>query len=754
MTFVFYLIVAALTLFAFHRWVTPLSRRAAIVLLLLPLPFVGPALVTDRVYGGHDMLFLSQPWSDYAAEYGVTLPHNWYLLDQALALAPWQHAMRASLAQGEWPLWNPGMSSGDILAAGMQVAPYNPLNLLGLLLPIDLANTFSAAMIFFLAGVCTFAFARELECSEGASLVAALGFAFSGGVVFWVGWTPLSSWVLLPLVLLGVRRASFPLLTAAFALLILFGHPETMLHVVAVAGAYALFERRGIVRAIGAGVVALCLTAIFLLPFLEVLDKTWQFTLFREQSKQPFVFDSAASWRAIGATFIPYYGGASWYNLTRQWDFGMARVGSVILALAVVAAVQLWRRHEVRFFAVLAVVALLASWSALPILRKVPLLAVAKNERLGFAAAFALSMLAAMAFDECGRARPRARPGGPARPHIIIAVGVALVIATAALWPARLAFGVQPKVMLVGLAAEIAGIVLLVVPRKHAVAFVLAAIAVQRLAEDGGIYPALQRRQFYPPMPLLAKIPRDPLYRVVGTANLLIPNAASMYGLEDVRGYASMTYAPYKRTTPLWCPNSQRSYLEVTDLTLPFLSFLGVRHAITPKTMDPPPGWRVVADGRNTHLMENPGAIPRVFIPRNVRFIDDDETALTEMSAATDFAGQAWIHTANEPPRLVENGRAELRVRREGSRYEIDVEAHAPSRVVITDVAWPGWRAYLDGRRVDTEPANLAFLSVPVPVGRHHLRLIYLPASFVRGRAISFATMFVLAVTLIKRRRS
>src|SRR5262249_49738440 len=157
--------------------------------------------------------------------------------DQALALTPWQHAVRQALAHGEWPLWNPGMNSGDILAAGMQVAPYNPLNLLGLMLPEALAPTFSAVMIFFLAGLFTYAFARELECSDGAALVAALGFAFSGGVAFWAGWTPLSSWVLLPLVLLGIQRASLPLLTIGFALLILFGHPETMLHVVVIAGA-------------------------------------------------------------------------------------------------------------------------------------------------------------------------------------------------------------------------------------------------------------------------------------------------------------------------------------------------------------------------------------------------------------------------------------------------------------------------------------------------------------------------------------
>ena len=168
-----------------------IPRRAAIILILLPLPFVGPALLTDRTYGGHDMIFLSQPWNDYFTK----LPWNWYLLDQALALAPWQHAVRQALAHHQWPLWNPGMNSGDILAAGMQVAPYNPLNVIALVLPEALAPTFCAAMIFFLAGAFTYAFARELECSEGASLVAAMGFAYSGAVTFWVGWTPLSSWV-------------------------------------------------------------------------------------------------------------------------------------------------------------------------------------------------------------------------------------------------------------------------------------------------------------------------------------------------------------------------------------------------------------------------------------------------------------------------------------------------------------------------------------------------------------------------------
>jgi len=768
MTLLLYLAVAAATLLAWNRWVAPLSRRAAIVLILLPFPFAGPALVTNRVYGGYDMLFLSQPWSDYAADYGLKLPHNWYLLDQVLALAPWQHQVRQAFAHHEWPLWNPGMNSGDILAAGMQVAPYNPLNLIALVLPLDLATTFTAAMVFFLAALFTFAYARELDCSEDAALIAAAGFTFCSALVFWAGWTHMGSWTLLPFVMLAVRRvvrardvAAFSLLTIALVLLILFGHPETMLHVITIGVAYGIFELlpvwrawlRPTVIALAAGTVALLLTAIFLLPFVSVLDTTWQYELFREQARHPSAVTAAEVRRAVGATFIPYYGGATWYNLTREWEFGTARVGSVILALAVMASLRLWRRREVRFLIVLAVVALIASWSAPPLatlLRKLPLFAIARNERLGFAAAFALSLLAAMAFDaRAARARNRL---------IGLIVGGSLMIATAALWRARLSFGVEPKVMLAGAAAELLGMAMLVAAlgsssRRVALSLVLSAIAAQRLIEDGGIYPILPRRMFYPSVPLIAAIPRDPLYRVVGTANLLIPNAASMYGLQDVRGYASMTYAPYKQTTRLWCPAAQRSYHDVTDLTLPFLSFLGVRHAITPRTMEPPPGWRVIADDRNTRLMENARAIPRVFVPRTVGFVNDQETALQEMLQATDFAEKAWIYANDVGPLHAGNGQAELQVRRVGSRYEIDVDARSACRIVISDVSWPGWRAYIDGRRVKMAPANLAFLSVYVPEGRHHLRVVYLPDAFVRGRAISFGTVFLLGIAGIRRWR-
>jgi hypothetical protein len=507
---------------------------------------------------------------------------------------------------------------------------------------------------------------------------------------------------------------------------------------------------RAIALALGAGALALLATAISLLPFLEALPLTFDYRMRQAAvAHGPEPVAPHAVQTAIRSTFIPYYGGAAWRSLTMEWDVGVARVGSVILALAVIATLRLWRRREVRFFALLGIVTMLAGWSWWPVravIQRLPLFNMALNDRLGIAAAFSMSMLAAVAFDQVeGR---RLKPA----PHVGI-VAMVLTIATLATLHTRLDAHVDSKLIVAGAAAELIGLgMLFAAPRyRHAAVILLIAIAAQRFVEDSNVYPAVPRAMFYPRVPLIDKIPRDPLYRVAATGKLLVPNVSAMYGLDDVRGYASMTYYPYFLTMPLWCPDAQRVYHDITDLSRPFLSFLGVRYAFTPREAEPPPGWRVIADDRQTRLVENTRAIPRVFVPRHIRFIDNHEVTIEEMSAATDFGDTAWVYTHDVPPHTIDNGVAELHAAREGSRFEIDVDARTASHIVISETAWPGWRAYVDGRRVKLDRANRAFLSLYVPAGKHHVRVVYLPDSFVRGRAITFATLLALAALAIYR---
>jgi hypothetical protein len=200
-----YLATAA-TLVAGWRRIRSIALASAIALVLMPLLFTGSALLRGRAYAPADLPFMAPPLADYAADYGMAQVHNGTLSDLYCQIMPWRQAVRWSLSHGAWPLINPFMLCGDILAQSAQSAPYDPVNVLGLLLPMGLSLTFGATMTFFMAGFFTYAFARSREMGEAASLVAAAGFMFCSIAVFFVGWPLSRAWSLLPLVLHGVRQ--------------------------------------------------------------------------------------------------------------------------------------------------------------------------------------------------------------------------------------------------------------------------------------------------------------------------------------------------------------------------------------------------------------------------------------------------------------------------------------------------------------------------------------------------------------------
>ena len=777
---ILYLATTLVIAWLWSRYVQQVSRAAAIVLILLPLLFTGRALLTGRVYSITDMLFRDPPLSDYAADFGVTRMHNSYISDPFLQQIPWQKAVRYAVAHHEWPVWNPFMLCGDILAAGMQSAPYDPVNLLALLLPLDLSITFAAAITFFLAAFFTFAFARQLGCSEQAALVGAAGYMLSEAMAFTVGFAPLArSWALFGFVLFAVRRVArepalraVTLLVAALTFLVLAGHPETMLHVVALGTVYGIFElvedsrhrlsgqrraavlhiTRAVATAVAAGVIALLLTAIFLLPFLHAAPQSAEYwvrvLLF---SREPLVSGAGHVANRIGTTIFPFYGGSAWAsNIAPNWDTGAGRVGSIIFALALASVAVAPRRKETWFFFAAAVVCLWAHFDAPPVaqlLHRLPLFNVALNDRLSFAAAFFVSLLAAFAIEEWSR-----------RMWISIAcVAVALAVATAIVWKSQIVVGVDPHFMSMITATELMPLAIIAamffasVDVRIAGLVVLALLCMQRVVEDGGNYPSMPRRTFYPRVPVLDAMRRDQPFRIVGVGTMLIPNTSALYELEDVRGYETTTFIRLGWTYPLWCIHQPVYFNRVDDLTRPFLSAMNVRYALAPRTLAPPDGWRVVLDDRQTRLLENTRVLPRVFAPRVIRFRNHDGTIVREMSEARDFAETGWIFTSELPPQEAANARPTIVTRRRGTGYEIDATMDKNGWLVISDSAWDGWRAYIDGRRVRTHFANEAFLGIFVPKGHHTIRLVYLPAEFVKGRTVSFATLAALLMVYLIR---
>jgi hypothetical protein len=766
---------AALALWLAHRFVLPLRLGPAFLLAAAPLLLTGKAFVTGGVYAPVDILYDGDPFQARRAALGLPPDRTPSLSDVVYQEIPWRAAVRASLGRRELPLWNPYLLAGEPLMAMQQPVVLHPATWLSLLLPLPQSWTFEMGLRLFLAMLCGYLFFLDLCASEVAALLGAVAWALSDYFVFFLGY-PLSPAVApLPLLLLGLRwlarrpgRRAFGVIVAALCLILTSGHPETLLHVTAGAGLYFLFELSGATArrkgrslglALSAGALALGLTAVLLLPLAEALPLTEQHSMRSAwYSKQKRSEPLSAVLGRMPPQAVPYAVGVAGKGGPMPGFIEPSSYAGVLLFP--LAAVGLFSRRRCRwFFAALGLLgfSVCARTPTADLLAKLPLFDIAINERLIVLVAFAICALAVL-----GAAR--LRQGEGARAFLIAAAATlgGVVWLFMHFRAQMLGLGMPANFLRERLLLQVvplaAGIALVAVrARGHrvvaAVPVLVALLAAERALEAGGVYPTLPAKIFYPEVPVLQRIPRGEPYRFAAVGWVFIPNFASLYGIEDVRGYEAMNFLPLSQTFSFWCVPQGPWFNRVDDPTRPFLSFLNVRWVLTPQGFPPPAGWPVLAEGDHVRLLENPRALPRAFIPRFLRAEPDPLRRLALLGDIRDFAERGVI-AEDTGGDWVENGQAQATVEAYAPQaMAIRVAAKATTLVGTSVTNWPGWKATLDGSPVSPVPFNNAFLAFRVPPGSHRLALRYAPNSVVYGAAISLAAAILSAFLLLRPRR-
>ena len=105
-----------------------------------------------------------------------------------------------SIKHGDFPLWNPYQFCGHPFYANPQHAILYPFNSLFLLFPFDLAFNTIIILHFFLGGLFTYLFLRDLKVNPSGALISGLIFMLGGyllavhsllTILLSVIWTPL-----------------------------------------------------------------------------------------------------------------------------------------------------------------------------------------------------------------------------------------------------------------------------------------------------------------------------------------------------------------------------------------------------------------------------------------------------------------------------------------------------------------------------------------------------------------------------------
>jgi len=766
-----YAVSAALSVGLARRYVGDVPRRAAAVLALLPLVFTGKAVLRGELYGPADLYSTSDPWRAAAEARGAPAPANPILSDLAFANLPWRAAVREAVANGRVPFWNRFVLAGSPLLATAQAGVFHPATWLGLWLPVPLSFTFSCAFTLFLALLSAFLFFSDFRLGPRAAMAGAVGWGFSTYVVFWVGWSVGPSTATLPLLLLGLRRlarapgrASIGLTTAALWLSFCGGHPESFFHGAAAGSVYFVWELAGtqgrragaLAAALGAGSLAFLLCGAQLFPLLEAIPRSAEYRARRAAldsgaSRQSVPLSETA--RRLLPDVLPFAHGVfgkSPVQTPRNDGSGMpiGYAGAVLFPLALAGlglrGATSERGRSIFLFLALAGLAYGASAPGLhDLTARLPGFELALNYRLVFLAGLGLSGLAAFGvarLETDGRGRRLAVASACVAAALLIAFFLARPVFADRGLPssfvtAQFLFEIVPVVLLAAVAASRRP------PREIASAAVVL-LAAQRFLEMRGVYPTLPAASLAPAIPGLGSIARaaaaDP-GRVVAAGTILRPNGATLYALQDVRGYESLVLGRFADTYPLWCRAQPASYNLVTDLGAPFLGFLNARWAVGGPRDPVPAGWRQRFRDADLAVFENPRALPRAFIPRNVRRERDPARRLEAMAREVDFGEIAWLSEPGLGPAEESGGRASLDVREVGPDLVLEAKVERRAFVATSLPDWPGWRAIEDGHEVPLETVNHAFIGFWLPPGEHSVRIRYRPAAWGLGLASSAA---------------
>jgi hypothetical protein len=253
-----------------------------------------------------------------------------------------------------------------------------------------------------------------------------------------------------------------------------------------------------------------------------------------------------------------------------------------------------------------------------------------------------------------------------------------------------------------------------------------------------------------PPTTNLADEERDQLIETKG--DFILPNTATLYGLEDIRGDESLFLNRYFRYIQRLA--GERVSL-LADIHLPifrsrFIDALNVRYFLSAAPLVGDDLRCVFSDGKS-FVYENPNALPRAWLVGDWVSASSPLTALNYMHERSDFDPRktAVIELPSPaptlpPPAAIPDGSLAKVSYYSPSRVELDTSCDTASLLILADAYYPGWTATIDGTPAPIIPACCALRAVPLPSGPHKVAFHYLPRTFLLGAATSLASALIL----------
>ena len=678
----------------------------------------------------------------------------------------WQaQFVKEQFLAGNVPLWNPYYYCGHPFLANPQTFIFYPATLLFVFLPLPWAFHIDFIGHIFLAAMGMYCLAFLITGSKSGGLAAGIIYGLSGYFMdnIYAGHiTMVHSAALIPWIFYFVEKAYKDKRTFLFAisglflgLQILSGEPQNSFYTVLSLALYILirhFSTPHRLRSIPVHKVSIYFFLILAVGFgisaVQILPSA-EFMSLSDRAEKSYEFSTSYSFlpRNLFTFLVPQ---PETLRLNSNWEFaGYSGILSIILA-ATGAAFSKDRRHVWCFCGLLffALTVMLGRYSFFyPFYyRFVPGISVFRiPARAIIIAVFSAAVLAGFGVQYISLSQLR-------RKHRIFVAACFAIVLLCILGGAKaLRVALTSKEILLAVCFTIVGLAAFNLPRflkkLHLVPVVLVAVLfIDLYLTYSNQIPIQDQHQLLQPTRYQPIFTRDPgFYRVASPTGAMRGMKFKQF---NINGYTPICSGQYfyfvHNMACLPKPVTQKYTIrpELFQESRVFSSkILGIKYAIVFKTKS------------EMRLLQAPDVMPRAVLVREAVVLPDLEEHLHYMKKSDfDPIRQVVLQTApdnntgfvTKADSLTTQDDTVKITRYQPNRIELESVSDESCYLVLSELFYPGWRAYVDKKRVPILRANYLLRAVPLPAGNHNVAFVYKPASFLAGAAISVATVLLL----------
>lgn len=755
-------------------------------ILFSRLPFPGDLLV------GHYEPYRSYSYLGYAP---AGVPNKAQGPDVIRQIIPWKSFAIESIKKKEIPLWNPYNFSGNPLMANFQTGVFYPLNLIFFFLPFQLAWSVYILLIPILSIVFTYLYLKNLKLSNEASALGAISFSFSLYMVVWLEWGNIGHTLLfLPLLLLitdkiigktNYKLLFFLALTSLFS--ILAGYIQGFFYIVLVVVFYFLIKAHHHKK------LTIKKSILFFFPLLfAVLISLFQIIptleLFASSSRGNYGLEDIShllnpAYYLITVIAPDFFGNPAARN---YWFLGtyierVSYFGLIPFVFAIFAALDLFKKIEVKIFSIIFIVSLILATDLLITkyfyLIPIPVISTTVPTRLLSLFAFSGSMLAAFGFDYFIKSKDNKK-----------LLAVCLII-NVLLFGALIFTYFYPNFNKEALSNLLVSRKNLILPfvyclvltvivllyskqktlQKLIVYFLIFMVSFELFYYFQKITPFSPREFLYPQTPVIKFLKENAgISRFWGYGSGYIESNFQTFdgtfspeGADPlhIKGYTELLSSSKNGEIPNILPRPDANIspgfgkedLKGNAFRQEVLNILGVKYVLHRKDFLGPDldtfsqdSYKLVWENKPWQVYENLTVVPRIFITNKYRVAENKKEALRILY--DDSFNETEEILLFENPRINMSqdllSSAKL-VSYDPNKVVIRTNSNGEGLLFLSDNYYPGWIAKIDDNRTKIYTANYSFRAVKIPTGSHQVIFEYKPKSFYYSLYVSFISLVI-----------